>query len=364
MELKETVKVSFCFFRHRIREIKDETGCVHAMKVKLPVRLAVLLVCASSIWLAGTYGPLAAFVQAVKQRQPAAAEVQANRDGYRSLREWMETEAAKRRIPPSNAVIDRIWKAIPGYDGREVDMEATFAKAKSTGVLPDSADFPWVYRSVPPAVGLNELPLQPIYRGNPAKPMVALMINVAWGDEYLPAMLDTLDAENVKATFFLDGSWLAKHEITAKELLARGHELSNHAYTHPKMSQLDSARQQQEIGKTEKLLQRLGVRNRWFAPPSGDYDDRTVNAAGKFGLRTVLWTLDTVDWRNPPSFSIVAKVSKRIGPGQLILMHPTAASRDALPDIIRTIREKGLRPGTVTETLSSERVEKEQTDKR
>ncbi|WP_276352450.1 polysaccharide deacetylase family protein [Cohnella caldifontis] len=329
------------------------------MRMKSPAGLAALAGCLAVVWLAGAYGPMAPFVQTAKIGRAAApaALPETPSKPAQSLRDWIESEAAKRNIPPSNAVVDRIWKAIPGYNGREVDVPATYAKARLSGLTPDNADFPWVYKEVPPAVGLEDLPLQPIYRGNPAKPMVAFMINVAWGDEFLPSILNTLDAENVKATFFLDGSWLSKHEQTARDILARGHELSNHAYSHPDMSRLDLAAQRRQIAKTEELLKKLGVRNRWFAPPSGDYDARTVKAAGEFGLKTVLWTLDTVDWRNPPATSVVNKIAANVGPGQLILMHPTATTRDAMKGMIKAIRARGYLLGTVTETLNADRVE-------
>jgi probable sporulation protein (polysaccharide deacetylase family) len=329
------------------------------MRKVTPAGLAALGICLAAVWFAGIYGPMAAFVHSVKTGTTAApaAGPKIAAKPVPDLREWIETEAAKRYTPPSNAVIDRIWKAIPGYNGREVDVSATYEQARLSGLAPESEDFPWVYREVRPKIGLEDLPLQPIYRGNPAKPMVALMINVAWGDEFLPSILDTLDAEKVKATFFLDGSWLARHEETARSILARGHELSNHAYSHPDMSRLGLDAQRRQIARTEELLKRLGVRNRWFAPPSGAYDARTVQAAGDYGLRTVLWTLDTVDWRNPPASSVVDKISRNIGPGQLILMHPTATTRDALAGMIRSIRARGYRLGTVSETLSPDRAE-------
>lgn len=322
------------------------------------VKPIAMLATLAAVWLSGAYGPMAGYVQAVKQGwpEPRVGFAEASTDGM-SLREWVEAEAARRYVSPSDAVIDRVWKAIPGYDGREVDVEATVAQAQAAGWKPNAEAFPWVYRAVPPKVGLEDLPLAPIYRGNPAKPMVALMINVAWGDEYLPDMLDTLDAEKAKATFFLDGSWLAKHEETARELLARGHELSNHAYTHPNMSRLGDAAQRGEIGRTERLLRKLGVHNRWFAPPSGDYNELTVRAAGDAGLRTVLWTLDTVDWQRPPASAVVAKIAERIGPGQLVLMHPTETTRDAMRGMIQAIRDKGLRLGTVSDVLSETRVD-------
>jgi probable sporulation protein (polysaccharide deacetylase family) len=353
---KETPKVSFCFDLHTIGQIKDKMGAVD-LRWHRAAKPVVFLICLFAVWSAGSQGPLAAYVQEVKRSQPAEAIQPHPVTGSPSLRAWIELEAQRRRIAPVNAMIDRVWKAIPGYDGREVDIQATYDKARMLGAVPDMDGFPWVYRSVPPAIGLDELPLAPIYRGNPSKPMVALMINVAWGEAYLPAILDTLDAEKVKATFFLDGSWLSKNESMAKSILERGHELSNHAYSHPRMSQLSMERQREEINRTEQLLKRLGVRNRWFAPPSGDFDARTVQAAGESGLRTVLWTLDTIDWKNPPSDAVVAKVSAKIGPGQLILMHPTATTKSALQGMIRAIRAKGLHPGTVSETLSSARVE-------
>jgi probable sporulation protein (polysaccharide deacetylase family) len=214
-----------------------------------------------------------------------------------------------------------------------------------------------VYQDLKPKVGLGDLPLQPIYRGNSAKPMVALMINVAWGDEYLQGMLDILKEADVKATFFFDGSWLASHLDLARSIIAQGHEVSNHGYTHPNMSQMSNERQRLEIGRTEELLKKIGARNEWFAPPSGDYDERTVKIASEYGLRTVLWTLDTLDWMKPSPSTIVNKVSKKVGPGTLILMHPTESSQGALRGMIMVIQTKGYLLGTVSETLSSDRVE-------
>jgi peptidoglycan/xylan/chitin deacetylase (PgdA/CDA1 family) len=117
------------------------------------------------------------------------------------------------------------------------------------------------------------------------------------------------------------------------------------------------ARQRDQIARTEALLKQMGVQNVWFAPPSGDYDERTVKVAAEFGLRTVLWTLDTVDWRNPPPAAVVAKIARRVDRGHLILMHPTAASKQALQGMIESVKAKGYRIGTVSETLSSQRIE-------
>jgi probable sporulation protein (polysaccharide deacetylase family) len=322
-----------------------------------PALLAAMLLCLSAVWLAGAYGPLKPFVQSVKLQDASMAFLD-SRNSDIELLSWIQSEAAKRNNPAIDAVIDRIWKAIPGYDGRVVDVEATYRKAKLLGFSPaDASAFPWVYQKVEPKIGLKDLPQLPIYRGNPAKPMVALMINVAWGDEYLLPMLDILKETKVKATFFFDGMWLSKHMDMAKSIMAQGHEVSNHAYSHPNMSQMGAERQRKEIGKTEALLKKLGADNAWFAPPSGDYNGTTVRIANEYGLRTVLWTLDTLDWQKPAPWTVIDKVSRKVGPGSLILMHPTSTSQGALLGMIKVIKAKGYSLGTVSQTLSSERVE-------
>lgn len=279
----------------------------------------------------------------------------ADSKGEEELLKKITEEAAKRRVEPVDAVVDRVWKAIPGYNGLEVDIQGTYQKAR---LKPEGSEIEYVYKQIPPKVSLEDLGAQPIYRGNPNKPMVALMINVAWGNEFITPMLDTLDEAKVKATFFFDGSWLKKNPELAKEIQNRGHQLENHAYSHPNMSQLADARARLEISKTKDLLKEtLGVDNRWFAPPSGDFNDKTVRLAAEYGLKTVLWTVDTVDWKKPPAETIINRISGKVGPGSLILMHPTASTRDALKGMISAIRSKGLLLGTVEETLSPDRVE-------
>lgn len=274
-------------------------------------------------------------------------------DRKSQVTEWITAEAEKRRIAPINAKIDSVWKAIPGYNGLEVDIEKTLQLAERQS-YPDQPQL--VFREISPQVGLDQLGPQPIYKGNPKKPMVALMINVAWGDEFLPSMLETFSKENVHATFFFDGTWLKKNIPTARKIMEQGHEVSNHAYSHKNMSKLNRAQSMAEIKKTEELLTKeLGVQNKLFAPPSGDFNQATVELAHELNLRTILWTLDTVDWKKPEPASIVRKISAGVEPGSLILMHPTSSSSGALKEMIYVIKNKGLALGTVSEVISSKR---------
>lgn len=284
--------------------------------------------------------------------------VQDNRqdEPYKQLYRLIEEEAEKRKISPINAKIDQVWKAIPGYNGLEVDVETTFHLAKQSQNF-DRNQIRYVYREVEPQTNLDDLGAQPIYKGNPKKPMISFMINVAWGNEFIPSILQTLKDENVHATFFFDGSWLSKNIEIAKQIQTYGHEVSNHAYSHKNMSQLSRDKAIEEIVKTERLLQdELKVNNQLFAPPSGDFNIQTVKIAHELQLKTVLWTIDTVDWKKPEPSSIVNKISSRLEPGALILMHPTSSSSEALPGMIKEIKRRGLVIGTVSELLSSKRV--------
>jgi probable sporulation protein (polysaccharide deacetylase family) len=266
----------------------------------------------------------------------------------------IQAEAEARRVNPIDARVDRVWKAIPGYNGLEVDIEKSLALNEQL-LLRNQLRI--VMKEVEPATKLDQLGSYPVYKGNPMKPMVSLMINVAWGDEFLPKILEVLEAEQVHATFFFDGSWLKKHIPTALLIKEKGHELSNHAYSHKDMSKLSRSQAMAEISKTEQLLNdELGVVNKLFAPPSGDYNQSTVDIARELNLTTILWTLDTVDWQKPEPASIVNKVAARVEPGTLILMHPTYSSSEALEQMIHAIKKKKLQLGTVSQVISTNRV--------
>jgi probable sporulation protein (polysaccharide deacetylase family) len=166
-----------------------------------------------------------------------------------------------------------------------------------------------------------------------------------------------LAEENVRATFFLDGSWLQKNAEMARQIAEQGHEMANHAYSHKNMSRLSAGEAREEISKTQTLIKEiLGADNILFAPPSGDFSKETVRIARDLNLYTILWTLDTLDWKNPHPDWIVRKITSRLEPGALILMHPTESSSKALPAMIKEAKRRGYVIGTVSDLLSPYRV--------
>ena len=191
----------------------------------------------------------------------------------------------------------------------------------------------------------------PVYKGS-SKTGVAIMVNVYSGTEYLLPMLDILDAASAKATFFVGGIWAEKNETTLKEIYMRGHEIGSHGYLHKSHSKLDRAGNFKEIDVTHKLIKSiLGIDMNLFAPPSGDYSDITVGVAKELGYKTIMWTKDTIDWRDQDSALITKRATSGLEAGNLILTHPTAATVKSLSDIITAVSAKGLALNTVSEVL-------------
>ena len=319
----------------------------------LKMQKKLLLACVSGIivGLSLLYvNPLNQYIQVIKS---AVTKVNAKPD--HSLREKIETWKKTKDEPPVDAYVDRIWKAIPGYNGREVDVQASLKNMTKRNLETEDG---LIYKEIPPNISLEQLGTYPIYRGNPKKPAVSFMINVAWGNEYLGKMLDTLDKYHIKTTFFLDGSWVKRYPELARKIKDRGHEIANHAYSHPNMEYLGAERIWQEIGRTQAIIeQTTGVKPKLFAPPSGSYSNQVVQIAhNSFQMKTILWTADTVDWQKPSASTVIQRIQQKLDKGVLVLMHPTEASSQALETLIKLARKRGLTVTTVSEVISSNRL--------
>lgn len=198
----------------------------------------------------------------------------------------------------------------------------------------------------------QETSAKPYYSGTMSKDGVALMINVYWGTEYVVPMLDVLDEAGAKCTFFVGGSWARANEATLLEIVNRGHEIGNHGYSHLDHSKLSEDSNVKEIQKSENIIYEItGLNTRLFAPPSGAFNSITVQSAEKIGYRTIMWTRDTIDWRDKNADIIHTRATKNMKPGDFVLMHPTKATLEALPKILAQISKLNYRAVSVSECL-------------
>lgn len=271
-----------------------------------------------------------------------------------SLMTEIETKSKEYEIEPSNARKDPVWKAIPGYNGLKVDVKKSYEKMKKNGKFDEDK---LVFKQVPPEVHLSDLPPMAVYKGHPEKPMVSFIVNVAWGNEYLSDILATLKKHNVKASFFLEGRWVKNNPGMAKMIADAGHEIGNHSFTHPNMKELSAAKINEEVVKTNEVIEAVtGAKVKWLAPPSGSYKQEVVEIAAAHKLGTVMWSVDTIDWQKPAPEKLISRVMGKVHNGALILMHPTESTAASLDQLITQIKDKDLQIGTVSDMLSENRV--------
>lgn len=119
--------------------------------------------------------------------------------------------------------------------------------------------------------------------------------------QYTPQLLDMLDSYGVQATFFMLGSSAAHFPDTVRRVLSEGHEVGNHSYSHANLKAVTYDRKMSEIGHTDEILRSLGASPSLFRPPYGNSDSAVVEVAAKYGLRVIIWSLDTLDWKRLPA---------------------------------------------------------------
>lgn len=252
---------------------------------------------------------------------------------------------------PVDARIDPDTKGlIPELYGRELDVESTVATLLTA--QPNAVVSP-AFRPVKPKKSMRDLPATVIYRGNPAKKQIALCINVAWGDEFIAPMLESLAQANAKATFFFVGTWANKNRSVVQQIAAAGHEVASHGYSHIHLSQAATETVRKDTAANSSLLEEITRQPiRIFSPAYGEWDARTPVIASDLGLTTVLWSIDTVDWKKPGVEAMTNKILTRAHNGAIVLMHPTDQTKLALPKMIAGLQGKGYSLVTVSELLS------------
>lgn len=185
----------------------------------------------------------------------------------------------------------------------------------------------------------------PIYYVATDSPKIAITFDAAWGNEDTKRILDILDENDVKATFFMTGGWVDSYPDDVKDIAARGHELGNHSQNHKYMTKLSGSQKTDELMSVHKKVKELtGIDMHVFRPPYGDYNNDVVTSAFKCGYYTIQWNVDSLDWKDYGVENIIKTVTghKSLQNGSIILMHNGAKyTADALNELITTLKAKG-----------------------
>lgn len=143
----------------------------------------------------------------------------------------------------------------------------------------------------------------------------------------------------------MTGGWVESYPDDVKKIHAAGHDLGNHSENHKYMTKLNTKQREEELMKVhEKVKELAGVEMNLFRPPYGDYNDDVVKDAAANGYFPIQWSIDSLDWKDYGTDSIIEKVCnhKDLGNGSIVLMHNGAKyTKDALETIITTLQGKG-----------------------
>ncbi|MBQ2476361.1 MAG: polysaccharide deacetylase family protein, partial [Desulfovibrio sp.] len=206
----------------------------------------------------------------------------------------------------------------------------------------------------------------PVYGGTSIsnQPMGENLCAITFDDGpsiFTPHLLDMLDYYGISATFFQLGKNAAYYPDIVKRVLAEGHEVGSHSYSHPNMRKLSYQAKEEQLAKTDKILRSLGAEPVTMRPPYGNSDVALQELCDKFGYRIIIWSLDSLDWKRlPADYSQLRNEEGYPWPkGKLhgiFLFHDIhKRTVDDLPRIVSQLKEGGCqRFVTVSEYMHSE----------
>lgn len=187
--------------------------------------------------------------------------------------------------------------------------------------------------------------------------VVALTFDHSWGNKFTPSILDTLKQNDVKVTFFIMGPWSQKYPEVAKRMVADGHQIGSHGYRHENYGDMSAEWVREDMQKAHNLIKEVtGVDATLIRPPNGHYSKHSLKVADELGYKTIIWNVDSLDWKNPGRDVIVERVMKRLKPGAIILMHASdtpVQTADALPILLQKIKAEGYQIVTVGELMTN-----------
>ena len=200
---------------------------------------------------------------------------------------------------------------------------------------------------------LTRLPPRAAARGE-----IAITLDDGPDPEVTPAVLALLDRHAARASFFCVGERIARHPQLAREILARGHSLENHSQRHlNRFSLLGPRALRAEIaGAQESIAFATGAAPRFFRAPAGLRNPFLEPELARAGLKLVSWTRRGFDTVSTDPDRVLARLTRGLAPGDILLLHDGHAARTAgrgpviltvLPVLLAAVRGAGLKPVTL-----------------
>ena len=193
------------------------------------------------------------------------------------------------------------------------------------------------------------------YLGNTEEKVVYLTFDEGYENGFTPAILDTLKEKQIKAAFFITGSYLKHSPELVKRMKEEGHVVGNHSQTHPDFTTQTDEQVIAEVSQVaDKFKEVVGTEmDPFFRFPSGRYSEKDLYIVRKLGFRSIFWSMAYKDWDTkdqPGKDYAYQHVMANYHPGAVILLHAVSSSNtEALADIITGLDEAGYRFGSLYE---------------
>src|SRR5260221_3269725 len=193
------------------------------------------------------------------------------------------------------------------------------------------------------------------FQANVDGPYIAMTFDDGPSPETTPRLLDILKQRNIKAPFLVIGKNAERNPAIVKRILAEGHEIGNHSWTHPQLSKLSDDRVTEEINKTQNAIKEAsGYTPVLMRPPYGAITARQKDWIEKqFGLSVIIWSVDPFDWKRPEASVIEQRILAGARPGAIVLSHDIHKQTvDAMPATLDALAAKGFKFVTVSQLIA------------
>ena len=189
-------------------------------------------------------------------------------------------------------------------------------------------------------------------------PYVAMTFDDGPHASNTPRLLDMLKQRNIKATFFVVGQCAAEYPAIMKRIVAEGHEVANHSWSHPLLSKMGEGSVTEQLQKThDAIVNTTGVAPKLMRPPYGGFTaNQRAWANGKWGYKIILWDVDPLDWKVRNAERVKGEILHHTVAGSIILSHDIHKSTvDAMPDTLDGLTGRGFKFVTVSELLAMDK---------
>ena len=188
------------------------------------------------------------------------------------------------------------------------------------------------------------------------QPVIAITFDDGPDPVLTPRLLDLLKARGIHATFFMVGRNVSAFPDVVKRIVAEGHEVANHSWSHPMLTQLSQQSVESQMRRThDAIVKACGVAPLVYRPPYGAIGmSQRARIEKSFGYSAILWDVDPLDWQKPrKAQKVYDRVMSRTKPGSIILCHDIHETTiAAMPAVLDDLKGRGYAFATVTQLIS------------